>query len=100
MCQKWLALRVAEKPSSYHSILDILKYTGIGDKKRSMWWDAEMIIYAEKLGYKIKVLPVKWVEGSTTKLQFKREINILLYMLGLRARINKRIQWINSMKNG
>lgn len=88
------------KAFSKKAILDILKYTGIGDKKRSMWWDAEMIIYAEKLGYKIKVLPVRWIEGKTTKLQFKRELNILLYMLGLRTRINKRIKWINSMKSG
>ena len=61
-----------------------------------MWWDAEMLIYAERLGYKIKRIPVKWVEGKTTKLNPKREIMILLYMIKLRWRMT----WMNLTKNG
>mgnify|MGYP001559164261 CR=1 FL=1 len=84
------------KAFSKKAIFDLLKYTKIGDKQRSMWWDAEMLIYAERLGYKIKRIPVKWVEGSTTKLNPKREIMILLYMIKLRWRM----AWMKLTKNG
>lgn len=64
-------------------IMHILEYTGIGNKERSMWWDAEMIIYAERLGYTIKPIGVKWKEEKETKLRIKRELGILKYMIKL-----------------
>jgi len=77
-------------------ILELLEYTGIGNKQRSMWWDAEMLIYAEKLGYTIKRIPVKWTEGAVTKLQVKRELNIMGYML----KLHWRMKWMKSTKLG
>jgi dolichyl-phosphate beta-glucosyltransferase len=77
-------------------ILELLKYTGIGNKQRSMWWDAEMLIYAERLGYDIKRIPVKWTEGTVTKLQPKRELNIIFYML----KLYWRMKWMKSTKFG
>jgi glycosyltransferase involved in cell wall biosynthesis len=79
-----------------NEILQLLEYTGIGNKRRSMWWDAEMLIYAERLGYNIKRIPVKWTEGAVTKLQVKRELNIMSYMLQLYWRM----KWMKSTKLG
>jgi len=84
------------KAFSKKAILNLLEYTGIGDEKRSMWWDAEMLIYAERLGYKIKRIPVKWVEEKWTKLRIKREINIILYAIKLMIRM----KWMKSTKLG
>lgn len=78
------------------TILTLLEYTGIGNKERSMWWDAEMLIYAEKLNYQIKSIPVKWVEGGKTALNPKREMKIILYMLNLMWRM----KWTKSTKLG
>ncbi len=78
------------------TILRLLEYTGVGNEQRSMWWDAEMLIYAEKLGYKIKRIPVTWVEGKETKLKPRREINIILYMIKLMIRM----KWMKSTKLG
>jgi len=75
------------KAFSKEAILNLLKYTGIGNEQRSMWWDGEMLIYAEKLDYKIKRIPVKWIEGATTKLNPKRELMIIFYMLKLMIKI-------------
>ena len=78
------------------TILNLLEYTGIGNKQRSMWWDGEMLIYAEKLNYKIKRIPVKWVEGSTTKLNPKRELMIIFYIL----KLSVKMRWMKSTKLG
>ena len=78
------------------AILKLLEYTGIGNKQRSMWWDAEMLIYAEKLNYNIKVIPVKWVEASTTALNPKRELKIIFHMIKLMVKM----KWTKSTKFG
>ncbi|MFC1685702.1 glycosyltransferase [Nanoarchaeota archaeon] len=66
-----------------NTIKHILRNTGIGNKQRSMFWDAEMLIYASRLGYRIRIIPIKWKEMQWTKLSIKRESNILLYMFKL-----------------
>jgi len=78
------------------AIMHLLEYTGVGNKERSMWWDAEMIIYAERLGYKIKPIPVKWIEGKSTKLNIKREMRIISYTLKLWWKMI----WMKSTKLG
>jgi len=78
------------------TILHIIEYTGIGNRERGMWWDAEMIIYAERLGCWIKPIPVKWIEGKETKLRVKRELKMFLYMLKLWLRM----KWMKSTKTG
>ena len=84
------------KAFSKKAILHILEYTGIGNKQRSMWWDAEMLIYAQRLGYKIKPIPIKWVEGRMTTLRIKREIGILIYML----KFWYKLKWTKSINPG
>jgi glycosyltransferase involved in cell wall biosynthesis len=71
-------------------LFKIIKKTGIGKKDRSMWWDAEALVEAQKLGYEIRTIPVKWKESKWTKLNFKREIGIIKYMLKKRWH-----DWIN-----
>ena len=63
------------------SITEILKQTGVDNLERSMWWDAEMLIIAQKLGYKIMPIPVKWHEENSTKLRFLREYKIIPYII-------------------
>ena len=70
-------------------LLKIIEKTGKNKKYRSMWWDAEALIEAQKLDYPIASIPVTWTESKWTTLNFKREIGILYYM------IKKRIElWI------
>jgi arabinofuranan 3-O-arabinosyltransferase len=57
---------------------------------RSMWADAEMLIWARNLGLEIKQIPVTWIESRFTKLNYKRECGIILYSLWFRIS-----QWIN-----
>lgn len=85
------------KAFSKRGVLNLLNHTGIGDSWRGMWWDAEMLIFAERLGYKIKRIPVKWVEGKTTALRVKRELKMLWYILKFRV---KMLRWTKSTKSG
>lgn len=62
-------------------ILDLINDTKIGNKWRGMWWDAEMLCYAQLQNYSIKTIPVEWVESKWTKLHWKRELKMLWYML-------------------
>lgn len=51
---------------------------------RSMWADAEMIIWARKLGINVQSIPVTWKESRFTKLNYRREFGILLYSVWFR----------------
>lgn len=76
---------------SFHSndFLMIMFQMGVSTA-RSMWADAEMLIWARKCEIDIKTIPVTWTESKFTKLNFKREFKILLYSLCFRLRL-----WIN-----
>ncbi|MBU0957485.1 MAG: glycosyltransferase [Nanoarchaeota archaeon] len=77
-------------------IMNLLEYTGVGSRFRGMWWDAEMLIFAERLGYNIKRIPVKWIEGAGTTLRFGRELRMFFYMINLWGRM----KWTKSTKLG
>ena len=62
-------------------ILDLIKDTGVGNRWRGMWWDAEMLCYAKLNNYSIKRIPVDWIESKWTKLHWKRELKMVWYML-------------------
>jgi glycosyltransferase involved in cell wall biosynthesis len=57
---------------------------------RSMWADAEMLIWAKRLGIGIKSIPVTWTESKFSRLNYKREAGIILYSLLFRVK-----RWIN-----
>ena len=61
--------------------------TGIGNTERGMFWDAEMLIRAQRADYRIKVFPIEWTEGAKTALKLGREYKIITYMLKLRWRL-------------
>jgi hypothetical protein len=52
--------------------------------KRGWFWDAEMLIVAEKLNYKIKQLPVIWNEGKASTFNIKRELRMMPYVFLLK----------------
>lgn len=58
---------------------ELLKYTGVGNKQRKMFWDSEMWMYAQKLNMKILEIPIEWSEGEKTALSFKKELPMLWY---------------------
>ncbi len=43
-------------------------------KDNHWFWDTEILVRAQRRGYKIKELPVKWRCGSKTKVDFKRDV--------------------------
>ncbi len=61
-------------------IMRLLNVTGVGVMGRKMFWDAEMLAWAQKLGYKIKEIPVKWTEGRKSALSFFKELSMIPYI--------------------
>jgi glycosyltransferase involved in cell wall biosynthesis len=55
--------------------------------KRGWFWDAELLIRAQRKDYNYIEMPVKWVRGEKTTFQFKRELKMLGYVLKLRFRL-------------
>jgi glycosyltransferase involved in cell wall biosynthesis len=68
-------------------LMKIVEKTRTNKKYRSMWWDAEALIEAQRLGYFIATIPVTWTESKWTKLNFKRELGILYYMIKKRIEL-------------
>ena len=50
-------------------------------RRRSVFWDTEIIIHAQRRGIKIKEIPISWIEGKNSALNFKREIKMLPYIM-------------------
>src|SRR3989338_6240241 len=65
-----------------HVILDLVKEMGY-DKKfiRGWFWDAELLLRAQKKPYKIVEFPVKWHYGKTSTFDLKRELKMISYIL-------------------
>jgi len=68
-------------------ILDLLDELGY-DKtlKRSVFWDAEMLIRAQRKNYKIEEFPIDWFERSKSALNFRREKSMVRYILRMKGR--------------
>ena len=65
------------------AILDLVKDAGYDKtKKRGVFWDAEILMRAEKKKYSLKEIPIDWTEGAKSELNFKREVQMLPYMMG------------------
>lgn len=43
-------------------------------KDNHWFWDTEVLVIAQRLGYKIKEIPVRWIQGGETKVRFKRDV--------------------------
>jgi|SRR3989338_2175462 len=57
--------------------------------KRGVFWDAEMLMRAEKKRLKIKEIPIEWTEGDKSELKFKREVKMLPYILKFKKTLKK-----------
>lgn len=72
-------------------ILDLVNELGYDYSfKRGWLWDTEMLIMAQKKGYKIKEFPVKWICGEYSSFNLKRELKILSYMMKLRKKLKNK----------
>jgi glycosyltransferase AglD len=49
--------------------------------RRGWFWDAEILLRAQKDGYQITELGLGWAEGSTSSFSLSRELKIVAYML-------------------
>ena len=55
--------------------------------ERKMFWDSEMLIRAQRKGFHILEIPVRWIEGPKSALGFKKELPMIKYILKLRFRL-------------
>jgi hypothetical protein len=57
---------------------------------KSWFWDAELLVLAQRHGYKVKEFPVTWREGNATKLDLKKDVFYMLFQIfRLRWNLNK-----------
>lgn len=72
------------------TILPIIKKMGY-DKKfiRKWFWDAELLIRAQKSKMKILEIPVIWKESPQSVFNFYTEFKMIFYILGLMFRLPK-----------
>jgi len=69
-------------------LFDLLNRVGYDKKLQRGWfWDAEMLINAEKKGYKIKEVPVKWKEGKKSSFNLRKELKVIPYIIKLRFKV-------------
>ena len=62
-------------------ILRLVMEAGIDSTRmRSVFWDTEILIRALRHGYRIKELPVTWIEGKCSALRFNREVTMIPYI--------------------
>jgi hypothetical protein len=57
--------------------------------QRRAFWDSEMLIRAQQEGYRIKEVPVNWVEGPKSYISIKKEKFMISYILLLKFRLVK-----------
>jgi len=58
-----------------------------GKMVRGWFWDAEILIRAQQKGYKIKQIPVRWIEPKASSFSIKREMRMILYVLRLKGNL-------------
>lgn len=69
-------------------IFQLVDEMGYDDKfKRKMMWDTEMFIRAQRIGYRIKEIPVEWKAGEKSALRFWRELSMIPYIIKLKFRL-------------
>lgn len=72
-------------------ILDLIKKIGYDSKFiRGWFWDADILINAERMGYKIKQIPITWNAGKASSFRVKREIKMIPYIIKLRFKLPKK----------
>ncbi len=68
--------------------LDLIKEMGYDKKLQRGWfWDAELLIRAQKRHYRIAEFPVTWAYGKKSSFSIMRELKMIPYVIKLRFRI-------------
>jgi len=57
--------------------------------KRGWFWDAELLLRAQKEGYSIKEFPVFWEAGKQSSFNFERELRIVKYLPNIYKKIGR-----------
>lgn len=70
------------KTQQLKTLIDKLGYDNLF--RRGWFWDAELLIRAQKHNFKILELPVLWREGLKSSFKILREIKMVLYVLKLK----------------
>ena len=71
-----------------HVLLDLIKESGYDkDFVRGWFWDAEILIRAQKKRYNILEIPVEWKYGDKTSFSLKRELKVIPYILKIKQRL-------------
>lgn len=66
-------------------LLELLNEMGYDDTfTRGWFWDAELLIRAQRKNFRIKVIPVRWNFAKQSSFNLSRELKVIKYMLKLR----------------
>lgn len=69
------------------SILPLVQELGYDHAKRRGWfWDAEMLIRAQRRGMHVKEIPVAWASDRESTFSFSREARVIPYMISFWVR--------------
>ncbi|MFH1593051.1 MAG: glycosyltransferase [Candidatus Woesearchaeota archaeon] len=75
-------------------IFDLLNKAGYDRSKTRGWfWDAEILIRAQKKGYTVKEFPVSWKSGKKSSFTLKKELKMLYFLIqyGPKIRRNEKL---------
>ena len=68
-------------------LMNLLEQLGYDKNfQRGWFWDAELLLAAEKANYKIKEIPVEWTEGAKSSFKLTRELKLIPYLIRLKMR--------------
>lgn len=68
-------------------ILELVKEAGVRSD-RSWFWDAEILIRAQRRGYKIIEIPVKWTAGVESRFGLLKDMKIIIpYIIKFKLRL-------------
>ncbi len=69
-------------------LFDLLKDMGYDSHfTRGWFWDAELLVRAQRKGYRILEMPVHWTSAAKSSFNMRRELKVLPYMWRLRKRL-------------
>jgi hypothetical protein len=60
-----------------NAILEIVKQV----KAKHWFWDTEVLVLAQRMGYRVKEFPVGWRQGIDTKVRFFRDVLYMFFQL-------------------
>ena len=68
--------------------LELVREMGYDEQySRGWFWDAELLIRAQKKKLRILELPVKWIRAEKSSFNFTRELKVIPYMIRLKRRL-------------